>query len=297
MNAARVLMIGSVLVARTALGADGPSDPKTFTINLGPRSACATPKTVRQARAEGGATEVVTPSSNLLSVTMSGSVAANAILGHTSSATETFHLEQELEITCSDPAAKTVKLTMESALVGFVRAKHKACSGMKLASARLCVPGSSETPLVMVHPAMTVDGDDAHLCNQHLPVIKVDQMPLGHYILVADFVLSSDAGGLLDGHSAADFSPTTSLPADWIRARDPFQGVDKKDFGFKIVVTAEAADHHPSVASRPQPPLDSRLIPTKATTTLPPLPARPASTTTAKPRALVTGLDRHSGPH
>ena len=29
------------------------------------------------------------------------------------------------------------------------------------------------------------------------------------------------------------------MPADWVRTRDPFQGVDKKDFGFKLVLTVD----------------------------------------------------------
>ena len=69
-------------------------------------------------------------------MSMSGSVAANAFLGQTSSATETFHLEQEFEIECSDSATCLVRLTLESALVGFVRSKHKAGAGVKVASAK-----------------------------------------------------------------------------------------------------------------------------------------------------------------
>ena len=43
-------------------------------------------------------------------------------------------------------------------------------------------------------------------------------------------------------HANADFSPSGSLPADWVRTRDPFQGVDKKDFGFSLTLTVAADD-------------------------------------------------------
>jgi hypothetical protein len=283
----RLFLMASTLV-RSTFAADAPSD-RVYTVTLGPRNACATPKTTRQARAEGGSTEVTTPASNVLAVTMSGSVAANAFLGQTSSATETFHLEQEFEIACSDSSTCFVRLTLESALVGFVRSKHKAGAAVKVASAKICLPGSVETPFVVVHPPQGVEGDDGRLCNQHLPVIKVDRMPLGRYLLIADFVLSSEAGGVLDGHSAADFSPSTSLPSDWVRTRDPFQGVDKKDFGFKLLLTADPPEGPKPMVSKKQ---DARVDQAKATTLTPPR-AKPTPT---RPRPAQTGLDRHCGP-
>jgi hypothetical protein len=288
MKSPAAVLIAMVL-ASTALAADAPSD-RVYTITLGPRTACATPMTSRQARAEGGFTDVTTPSANVLAMSMSGSVAANAFLGHTSMATETFHLEQEFEIECSDSASCFVRLTLESALVGFVRSKHKAGAGVKLASAKIFVAGSPETPLVVVHPPNCVEGDNARLCNQHLPLIRVDKMPLGKYVLMADFVITCDAGGLADGHSAADFSPSTSLPADWVRTRDPFQGVDKKDFGFKLVLTADPPEpKKPGAMSAKT--KDAKVAKTStanlASTRIAPTPTRP--------RPSPTGLDRHCG--
>ena len=287
MKTLAAILIASTL-ATPALAEDAPSD-RIYTITLGPRTACATPRTARQARAEGGFTDVTTPSANVLAMSMSGSVAANAFLGQTSTATETFHLEQEFEIECSDSASCFVRLTLESALTGFVRSKHKAGAGVKLASARIMVPGASETPLVVVHPTQCVQGDEGRLCNQHLPLIRVDKMPLGKYLLIADFVLACDAGGLADGHSAADFSPSTSLPTDWVRTRDPFQGVDKKDFGFKLVLTADPPEpKKPGAMSARQ--KDAKL----ARTSTADLSSRIKPTPT-RPRPSPTGLDRHCG--
>jgi hypothetical protein len=282
--------LASFLIAATLAGpafaADAPTD-RVYTISLGPRNACATPKTTKQARAEGGITEVATPASNVLAMSMSGAVAANAFLGHTSTATETFHVEQEFEISCSDSATSFVRLTLESALVGFVRSKHRAEASVKVASARICLPGSPETPFVVVHPPLAVEGEDGRLCSQHLPLIKVDKMPLGKYLLVADFVLACEAGGVLDGHSAADFSPSTSLPTDWVRTRDPFQGVDKKDFGFKLLLTADPPEAPKALTAKNK---DSKVAQTQATSLV------PAVLKPSRPRPAQTGLDRHSGP-
>jgi hypothetical protein len=286
MSKTLVSLLFAVTLASPALAADAPSE-RIYTVTLGPRNACVTPKTTRQARAEGGIIEVTTPSSNVLAMSMTGSVAANAFLGQTSTATETFHLEQEFELSCSDSSTCFVRLTLESALVGFVRSKHKAGASVKIASARICLPGSPETPFIVVHPPQGIEGEDGRLCNQHLPLIKVDKMVLGKYLLIADFVLSCEAGGVLDGHSAVDFSPSTSLPADWLRTRDPFQGVDKKDFGFKLLLTADPPEPSKSMTARPK---DNKVKMTIAN-----LPAVVKPTPT-RPRPAQTGLDRHCGP-
>jgi hypothetical protein len=284
MSKTLVSLLFAVTLAGPVLAADAPSE-RIYTVTLGPRNACVTPKTTRQARAEGGIIEVATPASNILGMSMSGSVAANAFLGQTSTATETFHLEQEFELSCSDSSTCFVRLTLESALVGFVRSKHKAGASVKVASARICLPNSPETPFIIVHPPQAIEGEEGRLCNQHLPLIKVDRLPLGKYLLIADFVLSCEAGGVLDGHSAVDFSPSTSLPADWIRTRDPFQGVDKKDFGFKLVLTADPPEPSKPMTARAK---DNKVAQAKVNVLVKPTPTRP--------RPAQTGLDRHCGP-
>lgn len=63
-------------------------------------------------------------------------------------------------------------------------------------------------------------------------------MPVGRYTLTATFVLDTRASGVCDSHAVADFSPDTALPPEWVRTRDPFQGVSKKSFGFTATVSA-----------------------------------------------------------
>ena len=218
-----------------------PIPAPTFSITLGGRTACVTPSHSGQARADGGAIDVVA-SSGTLAATLTGTVAANAHLGCTGSACETFHLVQEFEITCSDPNVKTVSLTLDSTLVGFVRSRYKAGAQMKVATAVVVPANWDDSPLTAGHPIQVVEGTQAQLCNQHLVPLTVPLMPLGRYVLKAEFVIDAVAGGVCDGHSVADFSPSTTLPADWVRTRDPFQGVDKKNFGFTLLLTAAAAD-------------------------------------------------------
>ncbi len=227
------------LVALAILGSRASAADPAPSITLGPRTACVTPQTVHQARADGGIVDVQLTAPNVLAANLTGTVAANAFLGCAGEVTQTFHLEQEFTVEGAGTGVREVTLTIESTLVGLVRARHKGSASARLASARVCPLGAPDSPLVVVHPCFAVGANGARLCNQRLAPIKVPAMPTGAYIFTADFVLAADAGGLADGHSAADFSPSTVLPADWVRARDPFQGVDKKDFGFHVTLTAD----------------------------------------------------------
>ena len=127
-------LTGSPLEAGAAAPTPLPAastSPASYTINLKTRQACATPHAKNLARAEGGFIDVATPSPHTVTVTMTGTTAANSYLACTGAAAETFHLIQDFEITCSDPNVKTVTLTLDSALVGFVRSKGRAGACMR----------------------------------------------------------------------------------------------------------------------------------------------------------------------
>jgi hypothetical protein len=288
------LLVAAMVASANASAAEGE---RTYTIVIGPRSACVTPTSSRQARADGGVIDVGSQGPGVLAVTMTGAVAANAHLGHSSTATETFHLEQEFEITCSDSATCLVKLTFESLLIGLVRSKHKASASVKLASAKVCPLEGSGATLVLAHPANTVEAGESRLCNLNLDRVTDNRMPLGKYRLVADFVLTAEAAGIADGHSLADFSPTAALPTDWVRTRDPFQGADKKDFGFKLILTADPPDLDKSgktAANTLKARRDAALARANANAATASASrfARPPKS----PDPCVTGLDRHAGP-
>jgi hypothetical protein len=224
---------------------DLPAIPRprgVYQLKLAGRSACVTPRHRGQSRAEGGQIDVTSPSPNALAAVLSGSVAANAYLGCPGSAAAWFQLVQDFEIICSDKNVKTAKLSLDSVLAGFVRSKHRAETGMRLATARVCPIGSPQAVMEIAHPALAAQGTDGRHCNQHLPTLELSGVPLGRYTLTAEFVLEAAAFGIADAHANADFSPSGSLPSDWVRSRDPFQGVDKKDFGFSLTLTVAADD-------------------------------------------------------
>ena len=276
-----LLVAGPAVCPRSVRGAD-----PVGAITLGPRDACVTPITNRQARADGGIIDVQLTSPTVLVATLTGTTAANAILGCESTASQTFHLRQEF-VVAGPEAGGEVTMTLESTLVGLCRSRRKAGAAARLASAKICPLGAPDSPLVVVHPPFEVGSDGARLCNQRLEPIKVPTMPTGHYVLTADFVLFAAASGLTDAHSAADFSPSTTLPADWVRNRDPFQGVDKKDFGFRILLTVEPTGT-PATAALLTPRTTDPAI--KAAT----LPASRGPIGVR--RVAITGLDRHTNP-
>jgi hypothetical protein len=254
MTAALFVVISSAWPALAAAQdpVDLPALPVTkpvYSITLGGRSAVVTPSHRGQARAEGGETDITSPSPSALAAVLSGSVAANAYLGCPGSASERFQLVQEFEISCSDKSIKTATMSLDSVLAGFARSKHRAGAGTRLATASVCPAGSTEPVMVISHPIFAVEGSDGRHGNQHLPTLKVSGQPLGRYSLTAEFVLEAEAHGIADAHAHADFSPSGSLPADWVRARDPFQGVDKKDFGFSLTLTV-AADEATPISKR-----------------------------------------------
>jgi hypothetical protein len=226
-----------------------PRSRGVYTLTLGGRSACVTPSHRGHSRAEGGQIDLTAPDTSALTAVLSGSVAANAYLGCPGSASERFELVQEFEITCSDKNVKKAAMSLDSVLAGFVRSKHRAGAGVRLATASVCPVGSTQPVMLITHPTLAVEGNDGSHCNQHLPTLEVRGLPLGRYALTAAFVLEAEAFGIADAHAQADFSPSASLPSDWVRTRDPFQGVDKKNFGFSLTLTV-TADEETAISER-----------------------------------------------
>jgi hypothetical protein len=261
----------AALIAATASHGQTPHaepipTPK-YTIILGSRDACVAPHTHHLARADGGIIDVQTPSPSTITVSMTGTPASESYLCCTSTATQTFHLVQDFEITCSDPATTQVELTIDSSLTGFLRSAHRAGAYVRLACVSVVPVSKTGLPLVLEHPPFCASGTEGRLCNQHLPVVQGPPMPLGRYLLTADFVLDTTASGICNAHAVADFSPDTALPADWVRTRDPFQGVSKKTFGFIINLSAASPAEYHSAGITPAPAAVTR------TSSRPPAPA------------------------
>jgi hypothetical protein len=209
-----------------------------YSITLGARDACVIPSTRNRARADGGVIDVQASSPHVITVSMTGTPAADSYLGCASTAVQTFRLVQEFEVTCSEASVSTVSWTLDGTLAGYVRSLRKAAAGARLASVVVAPAAGTPTPLILSHPPLGVSGTEGRLCNQHLPPVQSPPMPLGRYTLTAELVLDATASGICNAHAAADFSPDTTLPADWVRVRDPFQGASKKSFGWTLVLTA-----------------------------------------------------------
>ncbi len=230
-------------------GRSAPAAPPTYTITLRARHACVTPHAHKLARAEGGYIDVTSPAPNTLTTTMTGTSAANSYLCCTGSAVEKFQLVQDLEITCSDPAQQLVSLTLDTSLVGFVRSKGRASACVRRADICVTPVDVPAGQLSVAYPPLCVEGTAGQLCNQHLPPLEVPALPVGRYTLTATFILETEAAGVCDSHAVADFSPSTALPPEWVRTRDPFQGVDKKPFGFSATLTAAPPTTAPNGAT------------------------------------------------
>src|SRR6185437_15317941 len=78
--------------------------------------------------------------------------------------------------------------------------------------------------------------------------VKTPPMPLGRYVLQADFVIETTAAGLLDAHSTAIFIPESEDLDAWEREHDPFKGDAHDDFGFALTLKADTPPGKPSVA-------------------------------------------------
>lgn len=81
-------------------------------------------------------------------------MAANTFLGCQGSAAERFELVRDFGITCSDKNVKTAKMSLDSVLAGFVRSKHRAEAGVRLATARVCPIDSPQPVMVITDPAV-----------------------------------------------------------------------------------------------------------------------------------------------
>lgn len=155
-------LAGLTLMATGSQGQQTRAEPlpaPSFTITLGGRDACVTPRTRNRARVDGGIIDVQTPSPSTLTVAMTGTPAADSFLGCTSTATQTFQLTQEFEIACSDPSITRVCLTLDSTLAGYVRSMRKAGACVSLASASVSPASWTGPPLALDHPPLCASGD------------------------------------------------------------------------------------------------------------------------------------------
>src|SRR5262245_8580031 len=218
----------------------------TFTFTLLGKSECIMPGTHGDAKAEDGKAEVTTEANQLKAV-LTGAAGANVFFGVQSTASLSVQVVQEFEVTCSDASVNQVVLSLESNLLGFIRAKHNATACVQLASATLSPVGWSSTPYVVSYPTACVGGSGGccsgpwgYKYETPQPALPLPPMPLGRYVLQANFHIIATAGGLLDAHSTAIFVPESEGLDAWEREHDPFKGDEHDDFGFTVTVKADS---------------------------------------------------------
>ena len=225
-----------------------------FEFGLRGEQKCIAPYTHGDAKTEEGKIDV-TPDKDTLTVTATGGVGANVFFGVHSEAMQTFRLIQEFEVTCSDASVHEMVLTLDSKLLGFVRAKHKASACVRLASLTVTPAGSASPILSVSHPIPCVGGTHGFHAppvgsqsTEPVEAVTSPPLPLGVYLLDANFILTATAEGFLDAHSTAIFSPEPAVLDPWEREHDPFVGEKKDGYGFTSVLTASTVGA-PAVAS------------------------------------------------
>ena len=188
---------------------------------------------------------------------LTGAAGANVFLGAESTATLSVTVVQEFEVSCSDPKINQVVMTLESNLLGFIRAKHKASACVRLASATLVPAGWSSTPYSVCYPASCVGGP--HDCcsgpwgykyeTPQSPV-PVPPMPLGRYVLQANFIISASASGCSCATRRRSSSPRAKRRRLGAAEHDPFKGDKHDDFGFAVTVKADSPPGVPAVTHK-----------------------------------------------
>ncbi len=233
-----------------------PAGTPTYTFTLGPKCETISPCFHCSAKAADGKAEF-TAEDNQLKTVLTGAAGANVFFGAESAATLSVQVVQEFEISCSDSSISQVVLTLESNLAGFIRSKHKANACMRLASASIAPVGATTAALSTCFPTACVGGvqgccvgPQGYKYETPAEPVKVGAMPLGKYVLQANFIIQATAGGVLDAHSTAIFTPESEDLDAWEREHDPFVGDAHDDFGFTLTLKADTPEGYPAVVHR-----------------------------------------------
>jgi hypothetical protein len=208
----------------------GVAPPPPVSITLHERHGHVTPHRGCLAHTGGGLIDVTSPSADVVIITMSGAVVANASMQ--------FDLEQCFEVSFDDPKVKKAKLSIEGRVIGLLRAEPsgtaeygEACAHVAAASVDLlsvCVPPHS---VGGKHDSLSVNDHDGPKTGPVMP---------GKYTLTQTFSFSAHSKNPLMKHPSADFSPDggqgPALDPLWISYFDPFHAVKKDSFGFQVTL-------------------------------------------------------------
>jgi hypothetical protein len=198
-------------------------------ITLYERHGHVTPIKRKCAHSGGGLIDITSPAPDTVVITMSGAVVGNAVMR--------FDLEQCFEVSFDNPKVKKAKLLVEGRVLGLLRGECKGYAEYGDACASI-LAGPAELLTVCVSPH-NVGGKDSLAVNDHdgpkgLPILP------GKYVLHQTFGIAASSDCFLLKRPSAEFAPDPALDPLWINYWEPFHGVNKKDFGFQVILKVVA---------------------------------------------------------
>jgi hypothetical protein len=234
-----------LLFGQEAGGAQAPGPAATPAVILRPTQRDGEAASVREGTAltGGGAVAVTQPSPDRLLLTLTGVAAAKSnpfILSH---ALLDAKIDQEFEV-IFPAGAKPARLILEGRVSGLLRSDDGKCCGHAAGTAELIEATAGvhcgDHPLGGVTlPVKTVAGRDAVAVNLAAGPVCLPVGP-GCHTLVVSFKISAGQGkGMCSRVASAEFAPPPALPPAWIRAPDPFGGLDRSGLGFQVAVRVE----------------------------------------------------------
>jgi len=222
-------------VTITVVPASTPSPPAS--IVLGSRHGHVTPNRCGFTHTGGGNIDVAQPTSDVVVITMAGVAVAGAHPFTDSTASMSFDLTQNFEISFDNPKLKRAKLILEGRVIGLLRSHEKgggtAAEGPGCAS----VLGDGKSLVTLCVPEHAVACGENLSINDHEGPVEIPIVP-GKYTLAQTFLITASHPGTLRPCKAAstEFAPDPALDPLWISYWEPFHGANKKDFGFQITL-------------------------------------------------------------
>jgi len=229
------LLIATALPLGIKASSATPSPKVSF--SLKDRHGHATPERIGFTHTGGGNTLVEQPTGDTVVVTMTGVAVAGPHPFKNSQATLRFDLTQELKITFSDPKLKRARLTIDAQIIGLLRGdSHSGSAGVCHGAAAVSAAGA--TLLAVAIEGHTVMGGENLSINDHKGPVSVSLMA-GDYVVSQGFDINASHGRGWGKAASAEFAPDPALDPLWISYWEPFHGVAKKDFGFRVTYHVE----------------------------------------------------------
>ncbi len=236
---AQLTLLLMACVGLAAAAADAPAP--TVTINLGSREGHVTPCRDGFTHTGAGNIDVAQPSPDTIVVTMSGVAVAGGHPFKPSTANLNFDLNQDLQVTSSQPGP--VKLTLEGRVIGALRShRHSGGSAQEGPGQVSLMCGTTEV-IGLATPGHAVKCGENLSVNCRTAPITLLATP-GRVILHQTWSVSASHPQALFPCKAAstEFAPDPALDPLWISYWEPFHGVNKKDFGFQVTLRVSPTD-------------------------------------------------------